>query len=247
MNFLTINQHIFEFSCWMYWIFWQDGQSLSVLSFYGISKLHSYCSVLNSVWILLFSLVFKISICFCAKVPINCIFCICRAISTFCLHTPWWLLMFAFKILFVCAVLQVTAKLVGSDAESSIHHLTDPDKPVLERGSCDMFLLSTPFPLGEVRHLRLQHDNSGGHPSWYWMFLNSKGSMCCSCTILQENWYIYTWRIYRYCTVTQIIHLVKNFDKLTFKTDAVFSMYCTFIMGGFRGINAGALKKNGIH
>ncbi|XP_036065860.1 polycystic kidney disease protein 1-like 2 isoform X2 [Oryzias melastigma] len=61
----------------------------------------------------------------------------------------------------------VTLKLVGSDAESSIHHLTDPDKPVLERGSCDMFLLSTPFPLGEVRHLRLQHDNSGGHPSWY--------------------------------------------------------------------------------
>ncbi|XP_078800525.1 polycystin-1-like protein 2 isoform X2 [Oryzias latipes] len=61
----------------------------------------------------------------------------------------------------------VTAKLVGSDAESSIHHLTDPDKPVLERGSCDMFFLSTPFPLGEVRHLRLQHDNSGGHPSWY--------------------------------------------------------------------------------
>uniref|UniRef100_A0A7N9AV44 PLAT domain-containing protein n=1 Tax=Mastacembelus armatus TaxID=205130 RepID=A0A7N9AV44_9TELE len=30
-----------------------------------------------------------------------------------------------------------------------------------------MFLLATPFPLGEVKNLRLQHDNSGGHPSWY--------------------------------------------------------------------------------
>ncbi|KAK1891842.1 Polycystic kidney disease protein 1-like 2 [Dissostichus eleginoides] len=44
------------------------------------------------------------------------------------------------------------------------HH---PDKPVFERGAVDMFLLATPFPLGEVRNLRLQHDNSGGRPSWY--------------------------------------------------------------------------------
>lgn len=30
-----------------------------------------------------------------------------------------------------------------------------------------MFLLATPFPLGEVRNLKLLHDNSGGRPSWY--------------------------------------------------------------------------------
>ncbi|XP_030016916.1 polycystic kidney disease protein 1-like 2 [Sphaeramia orbicularis] len=61
----------------------------------------------------------------------------------------------------------VTVKLIGSEAESDTHNLTDPDKPVFERGAVDMFLLATPFPLGEVRNLRLQHDNSGGHPSWY--------------------------------------------------------------------------------
>ncbi|XP_072237414.1 polycystin-1-like protein 2 [Leuresthes tenuis] len=61
----------------------------------------------------------------------------------------------------------VTVKLTGSDGESSIHNLTDPDKPVFERGATDMFLLATPFPLGEVQNIRLQHDNSGGHPSWY--------------------------------------------------------------------------------
>uniref|UniRef100_UPI003AAB5C42 polycystin-1-like protein 2 n=1 Tax=Centroberyx gerrardi TaxID=166262 RepID=UPI003AAB5C42 len=61
----------------------------------------------------------------------------------------------------------VTVKLIGSEGESETHNLTDPDKPVFERGGVDMFLLATPFPLGELRNLRLQHDNSGGHPSWY--------------------------------------------------------------------------------
>ncbi|XP_040889158.1 polycystic kidney disease protein 1-like 2 [Toxotes jaculatrix] len=61
----------------------------------------------------------------------------------------------------------VTVKLTGSEGESETHILTDRDKPVFERGAVDMFLLATPFPLGEVRSLKLQHDNSGGHPSWY--------------------------------------------------------------------------------
>ncbi|XP_054628004.1 polycystic kidney disease protein 1-like 2 [Dunckerocampus dactyliophorus] len=60
----------------------------------------------------------------------------------------------------------VTVTLIGSEGQSDTHHLTDPDKHVFERGALDMFLLATPFPLGEVQNLRLQHDNSGGHPSW---------------------------------------------------------------------------------
>ncbi|CAL8247016.1 unnamed protein product [Lota lota] len=61
----------------------------------------------------------------------------------------------------------VTVRLIGTDSESETQNLVDPDKPVFERGAVDMFLLSTPFPLGELRNLRLQHDSSGGHPSWY--------------------------------------------------------------------------------
>ncbi|KAF3686523.1 Polycystic kidney disease protein 1-like 2 PC1-like 2 protein Polycystin-1L2 Precursor [Channa argus] len=61
----------------------------------------------------------------------------------------------------------VTVKLIGSEGESDTHILTDPDKPVFERGAVDMFLLATPYPLGEVKNLKLQHDNTGGHPSWY--------------------------------------------------------------------------------
>lgn len=67
-----------------------------------------------------------------------------------------------------CVFLQVTVRLIGSEGESELHNLTDPDKPVFERGAVDMFLLATPFPLGKLQNLRLQHDNSGGHPSWYW-------------------------------------------------------------------------------
>ncbi|XP_056876107.1 polycystic kidney disease protein 1-like 3 [Takifugu flavidus] len=61
----------------------------------------------------------------------------------------------------------VTLKLSGSEGESNIHTLADPDKRVFERGAVDLFLLATPFPLGEVRNIRLQHDNTGGSPSWY--------------------------------------------------------------------------------
>ncbi|XP_068506546.1 polycystin-1-like protein 2 isoform X2 [Syngnathus scovelli] len=61
----------------------------------------------------------------------------------------------------------VTVMLFGSEGQSDAHHLMDPDKPVFERGAVDVFLLATPFPLGEVRNIRLRHDNSGGHPSWY--------------------------------------------------------------------------------
>ncbi|XP_074522616.1 polycystin-1-like protein 2 [Halichoeres trimaculatus] len=61
----------------------------------------------------------------------------------------------------------VTVKLIGSEGESDSQNLTDPDKPVFERGAVDVFLLATPFPLGDVRNIRLQHNNSGGHPSWY--------------------------------------------------------------------------------
>ncbi|XP_011943420.1 PREDICTED: polycystic kidney disease protein 1-like 2 isoform X1 [Cercocebus atys] len=62
---------------------------------------------------------------------------------------------------------KVTVTLYGLDGESEPHHLSDPDTPVFERGAVDAFLLSTLFPLGELRSLRLWHDNSGDRPSWY--------------------------------------------------------------------------------
>lgn len=61
---------------------------------------------------------------------------------------------------------QVTITLYGLDGESEPHHLSDPDIPVFERGGVDVFLLSTLFPLGELRSLRLWHDNSGDQSSW---------------------------------------------------------------------------------
>ncbi|MGH0126740.1 UNVERIFIED_CONTAM: hypothetical protein FKN15_033494 [Acipenser sinensis] len=44
---------------------------------------------------------------------------------------------------------------------------TSAKKPVFERGGVDMFLLTTPFSLGELQTVRLCHDNSGDCPAWY--------------------------------------------------------------------------------
>ncbi|XP_040894682.1 polycystic kidney disease protein 1-like 2 [Toxotes jaculatrix] len=62
---------------------------------------------------------------------------------------------------------QVTVTLLGTEGESDPHHLTDPEKPVFERGGVDMFLLTTHFSLGDLQSIRLWHDNSGEHPAWY--------------------------------------------------------------------------------
>ncbi|XP_073715516.1 polycystin-1-like protein 2 [Misgurnus anguillicaudatus] len=62
---------------------------------------------------------------------------------------------------------QVTVILQGTEGESEPHHLTDPDKPVFERGGLDMFLMTTPYSLGEIQSIRLWHDNSGDYPAWY--------------------------------------------------------------------------------
>lgn len=50
---------------------------------------------------------------------------------------------------------QVTITLYGLDGEIEPHHLSDPDIPVFERGGVNVFLLSTLFPPGELRSLRL--------------------------------------------------------------------------------------------
>ncbi|KAJ7986028.1 hypothetical protein DPEC_G00346570 [Dallia pectoralis] len=61
----------------------------------------------------------------------------------------------------------VTVNLIGTDGESEPHLLNDPGKPVFEKGGVDIFLLTTPFPLGDLTSIRVCHDDSGGNPSWY--------------------------------------------------------------------------------
>ena len=62
---------------------------------------------------------------------------------------------------------QVTITLLGDEGNSEPHHLSDPQKSVFERGAVDLFLLTTPFPLGDLQAIRLWHNNSGSHPEWY--------------------------------------------------------------------------------
>uniref|UniRef100_UPI0037E779AE polycystin-1-like protein 2 n=1 Tax=Semicossyphus pulcher TaxID=241346 RepID=UPI0037E779AE len=62
---------------------------------------------------------------------------------------------------------QVAITLMGAEGNSEPYHLTDPKKCVFERGAVDMFLLTTPFSLGDLQGIRLWHNNSGSHPDWY--------------------------------------------------------------------------------
>ncbi|XP_053368674.1 polycystic kidney disease protein 1-like 2 [Clarias gariepinus] len=62
---------------------------------------------------------------------------------------------------------KVMMSMDGTDGESDIHHLTYPDQPAFEKGGVDVFMISTPFPLGELQSLKLWHDNTGGDPDWY--------------------------------------------------------------------------------
>lgn len=67
---------------------------------------------------------------------------------------------------FLVSGFQVTITLYGLDGESEPHHLSDPDILVFERGGVHVSLLSTLFPLRELKSLQLWHDNSGDWPSW---------------------------------------------------------------------------------
>ncbi|XP_075335044.1 polycystin-1-like protein 2 [Odontesthes bonariensis] len=62
---------------------------------------------------------------------------------------------------------KVVITILGAEGNSEPHHLTDQKKCVFERGAVDLFLLITPFSLGELQGIRLWHDNSGNHPTWF--------------------------------------------------------------------------------
>ncbi|XP_026231670.1 LOW QUALITY PROTEIN: polycystic kidney disease protein 1-like 2 [Anabas testudineus] len=62
---------------------------------------------------------------------------------------------------------RVIITLLGTEGNSEPHHLTDQKKRLFERGAVDVFLLTTPFSLGELQAIRLWHNNSGRHPAWF--------------------------------------------------------------------------------
>ncbi|XP_068186396.1 polycystin-1-like protein 2 [Antennarius striatus] len=62
---------------------------------------------------------------------------------------------------------QVIITLLGADRKSEPHYLTDSKKRVFEKGAVDLFLLTAPYSLGDLHGIRLWHNNSGSHPTWY--------------------------------------------------------------------------------
>lgn len=86
--------------------------------------------------------------------------------GTLAMKRSQWGLVTMYSWPFLVSGFQVTITLYGLDGESEPHHLSDPGIPVFKRGGVHVSLLSTLFPLGELRSLWLWHDNSGDRPSW---------------------------------------------------------------------------------
>ncbi|XP_043820940.1 polycystic kidney disease and receptor for egg jelly-related protein [Dromiciops gliroides] len=61
----------------------------------------------------------------------------------------------------------VFLQLLGTEASSEVHCLSHPDFTTFYRGSTDTFLLTTRNDLGDIRAIRVWHNNEGSCPSWY--------------------------------------------------------------------------------
>ena len=60
----------------------------------------------------------------------------------------------------------VTLTLTGENGSSLSHVLHDRKRPVLQRGGTESFLITTRESLGELKEVRIWHDNSGKNPRW---------------------------------------------------------------------------------
>ncbi|XP_067554830.1 polycystin family receptor for egg jelly [Pseudorca crassidens] len=61
----------------------------------------------------------------------------------------------------------VFVQLQGTESSSDVHCLSHPQFTTLYRGSVSTFLLTTKNDLGDIRSIRVWHNNEGRSPSWY--------------------------------------------------------------------------------
>ncbi|XP_075692924.1 polycystin-1-like protein 2 [Rhinoderma darwinii] len=62
---------------------------------------------------------------------------------------------------------KVWLSLCGSEDQFGPILLSDMRNQVFRSGNVDVFILSLPFPLGELKSITLNHDGTGPHKSWY--------------------------------------------------------------------------------
>ncbi|CAL1292788.1 unnamed protein product [Larinioides sclopetarius] len=61
----------------------------------------------------------------------------------------------------------------GEEDETEVRHLADDKRPILQKSSVDVFVMSVPRSLGQLNYLRIWHDNSGSGKwsSWYCQYI----------------------------------------------------------------------------
>ncbi|XP_075458835.1 polycystin family receptor for egg jelly [Ascaphus truei] len=57
--------------------------------------------------------------------------------------------------------------MMGTDTNSQVHHLKCPGRKIFLSGGLDTFLVSTKYQLGDIRYIRIWHNNRGDSPGWY--------------------------------------------------------------------------------
>ena len=62
--------------------------------------------------------------------------------------------------------------LTGDDDETDVRCFSDEDRTLFRKGALDPFLMSTQYPLGDLRYLRIWHDNSGLSDSGAWYLMS---------------------------------------------------------------------------
>eukprot|EP00794_Sanderia_malayensis_P003607 gene3607-4116_t len=62
---------------------------------------------------------------------------------------------------------RVSLVIYGQEGYSQIRELTCSGERLFQRGSTDCIMMSFPDSLGEIRKIRLWHDNGGRSPSWF--------------------------------------------------------------------------------
>ncbi|XP_056381859.1 polycystic kidney disease protein 1-like 2 [Hyla sarda] len=62
---------------------------------------------------------------------------------------------------------KVWLSLCGTKSQFGPILLSDTKHQVFRSGNVDVFILSVPFPLGEIKSITLNHDGTGPHKSWY--------------------------------------------------------------------------------
>ncbi|GBN97140.1 hypothetical protein AVEN_257225-2 [Araneus ventricosus] len=113
---------------------------------------------------------------------------------------------------------QVHFIISGEDDETDVRALADDQRPILQRGAINCFIMSVPRCLGQLNYLRIWHDNSGEgkNASWYLKHVVVKDII---------TGYKYEFIAERWFAVEEGDGLVRDFCESSFMNDEIRELH----------------------